>query len=107
MAEIVPTYTTPMELARKLGASPRFVSDTVRALGLFCKIGQKVIMLDHHVVEFMGAMECRLRSSTEQALQLQGHRCRQAIVRRYGNDGQEDRGKDRRRSRSKSMAKSS
>ena len=62
MADIVPKHTTPRALAEKLGASPRFVSDTVRELGCFCKIGQKVIMLDHHVVAFMEAMECRSTS---------------------------------------------
>lgn len=63
MASIVPKHTTPKDLAQRLGASPRFVSDAVRELGCFCKIGQKVIMLDHHVVAFMEAMECRSRSS--------------------------------------------
>lgn len=62
MVDIVPNYTTPRELAEKLGASPRFVGDTIRQLGCFCKIGQKVIMLDHHVVAFMEAMECHSTS---------------------------------------------
>ena len=63
MSDILPSYTTPRALAKRLTASPRFVSDTVRELGCFCKIGQKVIMLDHHVVTFMEAMECRSMSS--------------------------------------------
>ncbi len=63
MSDILPSYTTPRALAKRLTASPRFVSDTVRELGCFCKIGQKVIMLDHHVVTFMEAMECRSKSS--------------------------------------------
>ena len=65
MNDIVPTFTTPKALAKRLTASPRFVCDTVRELGCFCKIGQKVIMLDHHVVAFMEAMECHSRSSSE------------------------------------------
>lgn len=64
VSDLIPAHTTPAELAERLGASPRFVSDTVRGLGAFCKIGQKVIMLDHHVVAFMEAMECRSRSSS-------------------------------------------
>ena len=63
MSDILPSYTTPRALAKRLTASPRIVSDTVRELGGFCKIGQKVIMLDHHVVTFMEAMECRSKSS--------------------------------------------
>ena len=64
MNDIVPTFTTPRSLAKRLNASPRFVCDTVRELGCFCKIGQKVIMLDHHVVAFMEAMECHSKSSS-------------------------------------------
>jgi len=59
---IIPETTTPVELAEKLGASPRYVQDKVRALGCYCKIGGKVVMRDHHVEMFMKAMECHSNS---------------------------------------------
>ncbi|MEL6683300.1 MAG: hypothetical protein AAFQ09_11765 [Pseudomonadota bacterium] len=62
MSDILPRYITPKALAEKLGASPRFVSDTVRELGCFCQIGRRMVMLDRHVDEFMEAMECRSKS---------------------------------------------
>ena len=63
MSDILPLYTPPHAFAKRLTVPPRFVSGTVRELGCFCKIGQKVMMLDHHMVTFMEAMECRSKSS--------------------------------------------
>ena len=57
MANIVPDHVTPRDLAEHLGASPRFVSDTVRQLGGSCKGGQTVIRLDHQVAAFLEAMD--------------------------------------------------
>lgn len=61
---IIPDTTTPEDLAKSLGASPRRVKDDVRALGCYCKIGRKVIMREHHVETFMEAMECHSGSTS-------------------------------------------
>jgi hypothetical protein len=60
---IIPETVTPKELAKGLGASHRRVADDVRTLGCYCKIGAKVVMRQHHVEEFMEAMECHSKST--------------------------------------------
>ncbi len=62
---IIPETTTPSDLAKMLGASPRRVKDKVRELGCYRKIGAKVIMLAEDVEIFMEATKpCRSNSTS-------------------------------------------
>jgi hypothetical protein len=61
---IIPETTTPDDLAKMLGASPRRVKDEVRALGCYFKVGRTVIMRGHHVEAFMEAMQCQSKSTS-------------------------------------------
>ena len=60
---ILPDYTTPAELAAHLGVSERAMADKVRALGAYCKIGARVILLPDHVAIIMEDARCPSRST--------------------------------------------
>ena len=64
MSELIPPHTTPVELAERLGAGPRWVADKVRELRCYRKVGGKVIMLEDDVKTFLEATRpCHLNST--------------------------------------------
>ncbi|GGO55173.1 hypothetical protein [Roseovarius pacificus] len=67
MANLLPPYTTPADLADHFGVSERTLRGTIRDLGAYAKLGQKTILFQEHVEQLKEAMKCPSNSSSAMA----------------------------------------